>query len=82
MESLKELLNSPEKIYEFGSELTLECPEVLNRKKERNMIEKDIQIVTGMGHEIGFFIPHHYIPLIVTLNVIYVLLTITHLQRE
>jgi hypothetical protein len=45
VESLKELLNCPERISEFGSELTIECPDEVNRKKEKNMIKKDIEIV-------------------------------------
>jgi len=45
LESLKELLGCPDRINEFGTELTIECAEVLNRKKEKNMINKDLEIV-------------------------------------
>jgi hypothetical protein len=45
VDSLKELLNCPDRISEFGSELTIECPDEVNRKKEKNMIKKDIEIV-------------------------------------
>lgn len=53
LESLKELLNSPEMLNEFGSELTMECAESLNRKKERTMLFKDIEIVTRMSMKKG-----------------------------